>query len=111
MTQDLGHLLGTTLEVEGRGAHLTVSGALDARTAERFEAELAAVLRRHPGRVVLDLSRVITVDLAALSVIADLLAGVAHQHHRVEVVPPLAERPQALLDLTGLAPLLARFAA
>jgi anti-anti-sigma factor len=102
------------LDVEIRrhaaGTTVVLSGVLDARTILGFEAQLRRALAERNGDFTLDLGGLDSLDLAAMTVVADHLASAAHQHGRLEIIPPDAVAPRRLLDLTGLVPMLARFA-
>jgi anti-anti-sigma factor len=80
-------------------AVIVIDGELDAVSADRLAAALAAVLARRPARLVIDLRRVGFIDCAALRVItsaaASLPAGGLRLHHPSPAV-------RRVINLTGL---------
>ncbi|HEV7203803.1 MAG TPA: STAS domain-containing protein [Jatrophihabitans sp.] len=87
---------------DGTGAvQLIVVGEIDIATAATLRRALAELLRKSPGRLILDLGGVDFIDSSGLAVLLEAASGVEH----IELVrPSLAVR--RVIELSGLASVL-----
>ncbi|HET8561939.1 MAG TPA: STAS domain-containing protein [Marmoricola sp.] len=92
------------MELRTEGATLHVAGQIDVRTIAELRDVLHAHLASHPGDLVLDLSGVEAVDLAALRMIAVASRLALRQGHVlfVQGCPPMVRRLLHLSHLRGL---------
>ena len=82
---------------------MALGGDLDVFTVERLHPELLALLRRHPVRVEVDLSRLRSISPRGLGVLASFFAELARTACRITVTgirdQPLACSQATLLDV------------
>ncbi len=92
------------MEFFTEGIALKVSGQVDVRTIAELREAVYAHLASHPGDLVLDLSGVESVDLAALRMIAVASRLAVRQGRRLVVhgCPPMVRRLLHLSHLRGL---------
>lgn len=99
MTASGSVLVYLRAHVNRNRAVIVIDGELDATSADRLAAALAAVLARRPARLVIDLRRVGFIDCAALRVITSAAASLPAGGLRLHRPSPAVRR---MINLTGL---------
>ena len=101
--------LDVTVEHTSYGALVAIAGELDMATVPRVSAALEAEPAASAGAVVIDLAGVTFIDSTGLGALVKLEHSLAARGGRLAIACP--EGPaRLLLDVTGLAELLAVFA-
>ena len=100
----LSHFACHTDPLPGSRALISVSGELDLHSAPRLIQEIAKATRRDPSQLVIDLSRVTSMDSTALRVLAAERQGREDSLHLVVRAPQIRRlmRVAGYLDVLNL---------